>query len=261
MKMFNKISILHAFIIVLTAACSNQKTGGEKANLNGMKAPEVKQPTVELKMPEAMHMQDTLAPMSKDTSAFVYRISINNKKTVDKLSVSGIVERVEKGNVVVKTEEGELQLQYFIPKNETLVIEKGAQIKITKVEEIKDASFNKLLHVEDSKGVLVSSGMITDNSPIQIIISKNISLQQTAYNEKMTFSDSDYDTHFSAPLYVVINGQKKTVEQKKELIFESNKQKYKLMVQLSSFSIPKPNYASISEGQGYFLSYNLLMVK
>jgi acylphosphatase len=212
-------------------------------------------------MPEAIHGQDTIVPMSKDTSTFVYRISINNKKTADKLNISGIVEKAEKGNLMVKTEVGELQIQYFIPKNESLLIEKGSQIKITKMEDIKDASFNKLLHVEGNKGVLVSSGIITDNSPIQIIISKNLSLQQTAYNEKMILSDSEYDTHFSAPVNIVINGLKKTVEQKKELIFESNEQKYKLLIQLSSYSIPKSKYAASSEGQGYFLSYNLLMIK
>ncbi len=261
MTTLNKISGLFIFIIVLFASCSNKKTGADKANLAGMKAPETKQPTLELKLPDAVHEQDTLAPLSKDTSAFVYSISMNNKKTPDKISVNGIVEKAEKGKLVVKTGEGELQLQYFIPKNESLLVEKGSTVQITRMQEIKDASFNNLLHVEDSKGVLVSSGTITSDSVIQIFISKSLSLQQTAYNEKIILSNSEYDTHYSAPLNVVINGQKKAVNQKEDLIFEISKHSYKLMVALSSFSIPKPKYASSSEGHGYFLKYNLFMIR
>jgi hypothetical protein len=62
----------------------------------------------------------------------------------------------------------------------------------------------------------------------------------------MIISDSEYDTHFSTPLFLKINGQRKSIEQKIELVFENNNQKYKLIIQLSSYHIPKPEYQSSS---------------
>ncbi|MFN8254879.1 MAG: hypothetical protein U0W24_04270 [Bacteroidales bacterium] len=258
----NSILVIFVLIIAFSVACSNnQKPGTGKFDLNGIKPPEVKQPTLDLKLPEVLKQEDTVPPMTKDTTSFIYRILLNDKIPPDKFSLSGTLVAVEKGNLLVKTAQGQLQMQYFIPKNESLLIEKGGQITITTNNEIKDASFNKLLHLEASKGVILSSGRITDNSPIQIIINKNLSLQQSSYNKKMIISNSEYDTHYSTTLFLVNNGNKKSMEQKKEFVFENNNQKYKLMIQLSSFSIPKPEYQSSSEGQGYYLEYLLYMIK
>jgi len=258
----NNTLIIFGLIIAFSAACNNnQNVGSEKVDLSGMKPLEVTKPTLDLKLPEPLKREDTVPLMSKDTTAFIYRILINNKMAPDKFSVSGTLETVEKGNLLVKTAQGQLMMQYFIPNNASLLVEKGGQITVTSNNEIKEATYNKLLHVQDSKGAILSAGRIRDNLPIQITINKNLSLQQAPYNEKMIISNSDYDTHYSSPLFLVVNGKKTSIEQKKEFFFENNKQKYRLTVQLSSYSNPKPKYQSSSEGQGYFLEYLLFMIK
>lgn len=257
-------NLVAAILLLAMISCSpKQKSGNEQIDLKGIKPPEVKEATVELKMPPAVPQEDTSkADFKQDTTRFNYQIMVDNKKATGKISINGIVQEMEKGKLVIKTEQGQsVQMLFFIPGNQQLSISKGSAVRIISNEELKGASMNRTLQLESNNWIIFSAGIITDNLPVRIVMNKNIILQQEMYNEKSIISDSKYDTHYNASLTIIINGEKRNVEQKKDFFFESNNQKYKLVVNLSSYSIPKKEYESVSEGQGYFLDYLLLQTK
>lgn len=259
---YNKM--IAAILLLAMISCSpKQKSGNEQIDLKGMKPPEVKEATVELKMPPAVPQEDTsIADFKQDTTRFNYQLMVDNKKATGKISMNGIIQEMEKGKLVIKTDQGQsVQMLFFIPGNQQLLISKGSAVRITSNDELKGASMNRALQLESNNWIIFSSGIITDNLPIRIVVNKNIMLQQDVYNEKSIISDSKYDTHYSVPLNLVNNGERRIVEQKKDFFFENNNQKYKLVVNLSSYSIPKKEYESVSEGQGYFLDYLLLQTK
>jgi hypothetical protein len=254
--------IIWIVLSILISSCSNQQSADAKIDLKGMKAPTVKEPVLTLKMPSPPQAnKDSISEVIRDTSRFNYLVSVD-KKAIKKDSTKGMITESNSGKFLISTKQGQsINLSYFLPGNNQLMISKEDSVTIFSNDEIKGASMNRRLSVESSKGVIISSGIQTNNSPIKITMGKNMVLQQGEYNEKSIISDSKYDTQYSAPVYLISNNQKKLIEQKKDFTFTNNNQKYLLKVYLSSYEMPKKEFVSVSEGQGYFIDYYLIMLK
>jgi hypothetical protein len=266
--MKNKFIIWIAVISFSAATgCNNNKNAGLTMDLKGKKAPQVANPAIELNMPAALATAQTgtesgPAIAAQNTNRFTYQIMSENKKLPDASLLSGTVSELTKTRLAFKTSEGKsILMDYTLPGNQALLLSSNESVSMVKKENVKDASYNKFLILKGNKGIIISSTSQINGSPIQLQLNSGLEIRQGNYDAKKIVSDTKYDTQFSVPVSLLLNGKQIPLDPANPLVFTYNAAKYKLSVFQSRYIVPKKDFQSVSEGQGYFLNYLLLLTE
>lgn len=264
MTMKNKFIILFAVAIM---GCNNNKSTGLTMDLKGKKAPEVANQAIELNMPAALTSAGTAtesgpAIAAQNANRFTYQIMSENKKLPDTSLLTGTVSELTKTRLSFKTAEGKsIMMDYTLPGNQALLLSPNESVSMIKKENVKDASYNKFLVLEGSKGIIISSTSQINNAPVRLELNRGLEIRQGDYDAKKIVSDTKYDTQFSVPVSLMLNGKLIALDPATPLIFTYNAAKYKLSVFQSRYIVPKKDFQSVSEGQGYLLNYLLLLTE
>jgi hypothetical protein len=261
------ILLFAAVCLLCVPGCHHTINANPSMDLQGKKAPGVSNPAIELNLPTAVaasgpSTESGPAISTQNSNRFSYQIMSENKKLPDTSVLTGVVSEMTKNRLSFKTSEGRsILMDYTLPGNAALLVSSNEAVSLVKKESVHDASQNKYLLMKGTRGIIISSASQLSRTPVQLELNKGLVIRQGDYDGKKIISDTKYDTQFSAPASLLVNGTQVALNPGDPFSFSYNGAKYKLSLFQSRYIQPKKEFISVSEGQGYLLNYLLLLTE
>ncbi|MBK8492246.1 MAG: hypothetical protein IPL49_15525 [Saprospirales bacterium] len=261
MKTHNKLFLILSGIVFLaaTVGCQQPKGLPDSNHPAGETPPVPEKATLELQMPPSPPAEKIQAMNRQDSTRFLYQLVSGENQLFGPFEGRGKVTRLDAGQVMVELEGGQqIQLNYQLPVKEArLRLDSGQDISLLQEESYEGAAQNRLFTLRAGKYVPVSSVRRSAPAPIELSLSDNLQIRQAKYLPKQVVIDSERDTHYAVPLYVIYSGKREQVfPEKGTFTFRDGDFTYELHVLANGYALPKEKNGGAFETEGgYYLDF------
>jgi len=221
--------------------------------------PPPKEPSSDLRMPEAVKHQDKKGNASvPEDSKLAFALDLSGIIKTGDWHIEGKVSSTENSAISFVTDKDETgHFVYRLPKDFRLTIEEKDWISIDRTMAGYGASLGYKLSVSGKDSLELASGKLYGNNPQQVKLSKDIILKQdTAFGKVV--SESKYETIYHVPVAIMYDRKILQLDPNKTIGVEIHGIKYNLLITRSFLGIPSKGYEGVVEGSGYSLEYILV---
>ncbi len=218
------------------------------------------EPATILKMPKAVEQKEITGKAAlPEEMKLGFAMDVDEKVLMGNWNVKATVTVLTEKALTFKTEKGESgQLIYRLPERRQLpLLRQGQPISIKRTSKGIASSLGYELNLSSQNDLILSSGRIFGETPLEEQISPKLSLRQIPERGAL-LSESKYEKTYQIPIRLTLNDKSMNLPIEKLTEFTFEDKIFQVIVTESSEVIPNKGYEGIVEGKGFTLEYVLV---